>query len=348
MGQDSGTDTGSNGSECTALTAGMLDAAGFNPGAAVAFNGPGGDAGDGHPLTLQFEFYEPESGSLQGTFDLSGTDYQSYATCPICVLAYSNDGGGKLFFQKSGSITLTADPTVDGHLVATISNLELQEVTIDQELNTTPVAGGQCTTYGASLSLDHDKAPNAWTCEHSAYIDGAACDCMCGAPDPDCSGAATTTNGCTADQVCASATCIAPPADACADATTLTIGTPVLGTTVGATNNYSNGLDGATCTTFAQAGSDVAYMVHLTAGTAYTVSLSGVDPQFDVSLSLVGPGDATVCTADPITTCVAGSDTGVEGDDESLMFTPTTTGDYYVIVDSFYDDEFGAFTVLVQ
>jgi hypothetical protein len=30
------------------------------------------------------------------------------------------------------------------------------------------------------------------------------------------------------------------------------------------------------------------------------------------------------------------------------MFTPTTTGDYYVIVDSFYDDEFGAFTLLVQ
>lgn len=365
MQPDSGTDSGSN-ATCTSLTAGMLDAAGFNPGAAVAFNGPGGDAGDGHPLTLQFEFYEPAAdgsgsgsgsgsasgGALAGTFDLSQPDYQNYANCPICVIAYSTEEGGKIFFQKSGTITLTEDPTTNGHMIATISDLELQEVTIDQDYNSTPVADGQCATYGASLTFDHDKAPNAWTCDHAAYVDGTACDCVCGAPDPDCGQTPVrgqTVNGCTANQVCSADACLDVPAnDLCAAATTLTLGTTVNGTTVGAYGDYSNGLEGQACTGFHQAGGDVAYMVHLTAATAYTVTLSGLGADFDASVSLLGPGAATVCDPDPITTCVAGADAGVEGQDETFTYTPTTTGDYYVIVDSFYPNESGAFTLKVE
>jgi hypothetical protein len=343
---------------CTALTAGTFDVSTYTADQFEAFNATGGDPGDGHELTLSLEVYGGIEDSLMGTFDLSQGNQANYATCAVCVRAYSVDDTGaviKEFFQKSGSVTISADPLADGHLVASFSNVELQEVTVDRDGGTfmsTPVPGGQCTTYGASFSIDHDKVPNAWTCDHAAYVDGTACDCACGAADPDCGDSPTrgqTVNGCTGTQVCGAGTCLDVPAnDLCAAATTLTLGTAVTGTTVGAYGDYSNGLEGQTCTGFHQAGGDVTYMVHLTAGTAYTVTLSGLDATFDASVSLLGPGAATVCDPDPITTCVAGADAGTEGADETFTYTPATTGDYYVLVDSFYPTESGAFTLKVE
>jgi hypothetical protein len=341
---------------CTALTAGTFDVSSYTADQFEAFNAPGGDPGDGHALTLSLEVYGGIEDSLMGTFDLSQGNQANYATCAVCVRAYSQDADGNLvkeFFQKSGSVTISADPLADGHLVASFANVELQEVTIDRDGGTfmsTPVAGGQCTTYGASFNIDHDKVPNAWTCAHTTYQDGN-CDCMCGMLDADCDGTSTqTVNGCTAAQpVCSSGTCAAVVAnDTCTSAATLTLGTAVQGTTVGAYANITNGLDADTCTGFAQAGADVAYTVHLTAGTQYTVTLSGLDATFDASVYLLGPGAATVCDADPITTCVAGHDMGAEGADETFTYTPATTGDYFVLVDSYYATETGAFTLKVE
>jgi hypothetical protein len=130
--------------------------------------------------------------------------------------------------------------------------------------------------------------------------------------------------------------CVVPPAnDTCGTALPLVVGTPVTGNTGGAVSDYNAGLEGATCTGFAQVGPDVAYSVTLTAGTAYTVALTAPTPDYDGSISLVGPGTSAVCDADPITTCVAGADAGFAGDPESFQFTPTATGLYFVIVDSF-------------
>jgi hypothetical protein len=360
MGQDSGTDTGSNAS-CTMLSQGMLDQAGYSPGVAVIYNGPGGDPGDGNQLTLQVEFWEPGSGSgsgsaspaLEGTFDLSGADYQNYANCPICVVAYSVDADGQLikaFFQKSGTVTLTEDPTTNGHMNATFTNLELQEVTFDQDGNSTPVADGQCTTYGASLMLEHDKAPNAWTCAHDAYADGTNCDCVCGVEDLDCAQRTTVTNGCTADQVCKADACVAAAAnDMCSTAQTITVGgAAVIGTTIGSYNDYDAGLEGAGCTGYSQPGEDVAYKVDLTANQTITVNLTGLAADKDMSISLVGPGAAaTVCT-DNITTCVKGADAGLAGENETFTYTATTAGTYYIIVDAWDLSQSGTFTLQVQ
>ena len=239
-----------------------------------------------------------------------------------------------------------------GHMTGTITNLALVEATIDPTTFTsTLVAGGKCLAVG-NITLDHTMVPNAWTCAAAAYNDGTTCDCMCGIPDPDCGIAAAPITGCTTGQVCTAAgMCATPPSnDTCQTATALTVGTPTTGTTVGAANNYSTGLDAATCTNVTQDGADVAYSVTLTAGTSYTFTLSNVDATFDPSLSLVGPGLPALCDVSPIG-CLVGADVNTEGMGETFQYTPTATGTYYVIVDSFYGAaegaESGAFTVEV-
>lgn len=132
--------------------------------------------------------------------------------------------------------------------------------------------------------------------------------------------------------------------DTCQTAVALTVGTPVNGTTGGATSNYNAGLEAATCTGFSQKGRDVAYKATLTAGTQYTFTLTNVTPEFDPSISIVGPGAATVCDAATIT-CDAGADANTAGMGETVTYTPTTTGTYYVIVDSFDDTFGGSFTL---
>jgi hypothetical protein len=350
----------------TAPTSANVDI--LNNGASAAQNpfiiwgGPGGDAGDGNQLTLQFEFYKGIESSLMGTFDLSMGNQTNYMTCAVCLHAYSLDSSGnpiKEFFQSGGSVTLTEDPFTNQHMIASFSNVTMQEVTIDQNtFASTPVAGGLCASYG-NFSVDHDKVPNAYTCAKNTYADGTTCNCGCGggsgsaaatAEDPDCANGNATVNGCTANQICYfNDTCeTAPLNDKCAAATPIVIGTPVTGTTVNAANNYDKGLEGSTCDGATQPGPDVAYSVALTANQAITVTLSGLDATYDGSVALVGPGTAaTACDANPITLCVKGADTAGAGANETFQYTATTAGTYYLIVDSFFADQAGAFTLNV-
>lgn len=340
---------------CASVTPGTLDVIGTGS-ASSSWGAPvTGDVGDGQPLKYQIQVYSGVESSLMGTFDLSAGKQANYSSCAICVLAFEQDSMGqtsKVFFQVAGSITLTEDPFTAGHLVGSVTDLKLQEVTIDQStFASTPVPNGACGNFGA-FSVDHDAVPNAYTCTHSTWTDGATCDCGCGLQDPDCFSGSNTVAGCTGTQGCGpTSTCADRPAnDTCAAATTLTLGTAVTGTTLGAPNDYNAGLEGATCTGYAQVGGDVVYQVTLAANTAYKVALTGLDAGFDGSVSLVGPGTAaTVCGA-TITTCVAGADAGAEGADETFTYTPTAAGTYYVIVDSFYGPgrEAGAFTLTVS
>jgi hypothetical protein len=340
---------------CSPVTPGTLDFTTFDATNMIAiWHGPitGLDTGD---YDFQLQFYGGVESSLMGTFDLSMGNQANFKTCAICLLAVSkavdaNNNPVKSFFQKAGSITLTEDPLTNQHLVGTITDLKMQEVTIDwgNTYMSTPVAGGACGSV-ASLPIDHDKVPNAFTCTHDKYTDGTTCDCMCGLQDPDCFNGSNAIAGCTGSELCYQSACQTAPAnDTCGTAVALTLGAPVTGTTIGAPNDYDAGLETMTCTHFAQKGSDVVYKVDLAANTAYQVALTGLDAGFDGSLSLVGPGAATVCDG-TITTCVAGSDAGSEGGDEIFTYTPTAGGTYYVIVDSFYPPgyEAGAFTLAV-
>lgn len=311
-----------------------------------------GDLGDGNKLQLQFEFYGGIETSLAGTFQLAAGKQANYETCAICVRAFDVAPNGdivKQFFQSGGSITLTEDPLTNVHMIASFTDLQLEEVTINSSTyHSTPVAGGACTSF-ANFNIDRDNVPPAWTCTHDKYDDGANCDCMCGVNDPDCSIPAAPVVGCpTVGQVCFNDACVTPPTnDTCGALAPIVVGTPVTGSTAGAANNYNLGLEGATCTNTSQAGPDVAYTLDLTAGQAITVTLSGLPTTYDASVALLGPGLATICDASPITTCVAGADAGSEGVTETFNFTATDLGTYFILVDSFYPDQGGAFTLSV-
>jgi hypothetical protein len=312
-----------------------------------------GDVGDGGTLSFQAEFYSGIETSLAGTFPLDSGNQANYMTCAICFRAFSVDSQNMLirqWFQSGGSITLSEDPFTRQHMVGSITNLAMDEVTVDMmSFMSTPVPNGKCVLFG-NMTLNADNVPAGWTCDHAKWMDGTTCDCMCGLQDPDCNNHANTVNGCTTTgQVCFNGTCATPPAnDTCATALPLVLGTATTGSTAGANNDYSMGLDAMTCTGVTQDGPDVAYHIALTAGTSYTFSLTMLDAGYDGSISLVGPGAATVCSAN-ITTCVAGADAGTEGMDETFQYTVPAggTGTYYVIVDSFYPTEGGAFTVKV-
>jgi hypothetical protein len=265
-------------------------------------------------------------------------------------MLYSNDATGNLvhqYFQDGGTITLTQDPLTSNTLAGSFTGVTLVEVTVDPStFMSTPVAGGTCLAI-PDTTLSHNAVPNAYTCAANTFNDGTTCDCNCGTViDPDCYIPAAPVTGCTG-QVCSAGACANAVAnDKCQTAVALTVGTAKTGTTVGATSNYNLGLEGTACTGSAQPGGDVAYSVVLKSGTSYTFTLSGLDANFDASLSLVGPGAATVCDASPIV-CLAGADAGLEGANETFQYTPTADGTYFVIVDSAYPDaaEAGAFTV---
>ena len=132
-----------------------------------------------------------------------------------------------------------------------------------------------------------------------------------------------------------------PPNDTCENATTLSVnGGTTFGTTHDATSNYNSGLE--TCTGFTQAGPDVAYAISLNSSQTITVTLSAPDAGFDPSISLLGPGPASVCNAVPVT-CLAGADANYAGGGESFMYTTSQAGTYYIIVDSY--DGSGGFTI---
>lgn len=135
-----------------------------------------------------------------------------------------------------------------------------------------------------------------------------------------------------------------PSNDTCESAPTLLLSTPVVGTTTGAINNYDSGLE--TCTGFPQAGGDVAYAVTLLSGQTVTVTLSNVYPALDASISLLGPGTASVCNLSPVT-CLKGADDGGFGISETFSYLVTQTGTYYIIVDSYYtgSGDTGPFTI---
>lgn len=341
--------------QCSAVTAQAFDLYDFDDGY-VAYAALLDGTIDGNGVYYRFEFYSDIEPSLSGTFDLAAGNQANYQTCAICVrgFEYSGQNVVKSFFQSAGTISLSMDPLTAKHFTASVTGLRFEEVTIDQTgtFHSTPVAGGACADV-ADNSIDHDQVPNDWTCSpRSDFAAGTGCNCNCGVYDPDCDNAAAAITGCpnSYDSCSGDGSCVtlAPANETCVAATALTINAAaVTGRTVAASSNYDMGLEGAGCTNAAQPGADVVYKVTLTASTAYTISLTNLSSTFDGSLSLVGPGAATLCDASPIATCVKGADAGAQGATETLTFTPSTGGDYFIIVDSKESAGTGTFSIAI-
>lgn len=365
---------------CTSVSPGAGDIDTEVLGSYITFASDLNEMVGGNGAAIFSEFYHSMSSpSLTGTHDLSMGADADYATCLTCFLAASGPNGGpyKYYFQQSGTVTYTEDPITARRLNLTVSDVKLQEATVDfaNTFMSTFVPTGDCLTLSGTFMEDH--VPNEWatTCAATDYYQGtptANCDCSCGAYDPDCKAPAAgdRTTGCTTAGTPAcwpdenvGSICVARPAnDTCgAPATTLTVGAAATnGTTVGASADYTQPRGTTnTCTTKSQGGPDVVYKVTLTAATAYTFTLTNTDQLFDPSMTIVGPyASATECVASNAT-CAAGRDTGLRGEGETASYTPTASGIYYVIVDTQYRTPFynvdpanavnigGAFTIRV-
>jgi hypothetical protein len=157
---------------------------------------PTPDMGDpATPDVLLIGFYgsgfDPSlNGEQKGTFDLSMGGDNNLATCSRClVVLQDNATQGKTFMAQSGTLIVQMDSDqLHGSVNATVTNVDLVEVTIDPNTNTsTPVPGGECR-HVASAAVAVTNANPGWTCNASYYNDGD-CDCGCGIVDPDCADA---------------------------------------------------------------------------------------------------------------------------------------------------------------
>ncbi|OIP39119.1 MAG: hypothetical protein AUK47_10555 [Deltaproteobacteria bacterium CG2_30_63_29] len=94
--------------------------------------------------TLSIQLYygaTPETLSGPGTVELDADPAdQNYQTCTTCVLIYVST---KVFYATAGTLTVTTMGSTDGSLFkGTLTNLKLEEVTIDSDYLSTPVVDG--------------------------------------------------------------------------------------------------------------------------------------------------------------------------------------------------------------
>lgn len=136
----------------------------------------------------------------------------------------------------------------------------------------------------------------------------------------------------------------APPGaapDTCAQAQDVTAGAMMAGgiTVTGDTTGYADDVRPASsCTGFLPDGPDAIYSVTVNAGVTIT-AVATPTTGWDISLELVQP-----CTATP--TCLDGSD--VITGPETVMFTTTAQGTYYIVVDGYNPGVAGPFSLNVR
>ena len=213
-----------------------------------------------------------------------------------------------------------------------------------------------CYTDPAAVSavaLGATCAAGPTFCGVNNTIATGICDIFAG-DDEKCRKACAVAGDCAGTEACAPVVgtrgvCVTKPTnDTCQTAATITLGAAINGSTAGATKNYNLGLEAATCTGFAQPGADVAYKITLAANQTITATITNVTPDFDPSISLLGPGTAAaVCDATTLT-CTKGADAGVAGEGETFTATVATAGVYYIIVDSFSATQTGGYTLTVN
>ncbi len=124
-------------------------------------------------------------------------------------------------------------------------------------------------------------------------------------------------------------------ADTTADAPVIDGPMTVLGTTAALADDYQ---DPSACTGYTASGRDGVYAVNL---------ISGQELTLDLAYDEGGPDAVIYVAADatsPDLNCDDGADAAVDHT-ESMVFTAPADGLYYIVVDSYYTDEGGPFTL---
>ncbi len=153
----------------------------------------------------------------------------------------------------------------------------------------------------------------------------------------------TTNDNCTSGSYCNFGQCNYDlGVNTCNDDSILTINSSGLfgGTTEDETNSYNLGSGG--CTDYTEDGNDSVYKIYLNSQDQLNLTLHKTSTESkDISLYIL-----TDCSND-VASCVAGADDTFSNDDETLSYTATTSGFYYIIVDAF-DDGFYEYELNVE
>lgn len=137
----------------------------------------------------------------------------------------------------------------------------------------------------------------------------------------------------------------APPGaapDTCAQAQDVTAGAMMAGgtTVTGNTTGYADDVNlPNTCTIYSTDGPDAIYAVTVNAGAVITATVTPT--AWDVSLELIKPCALTG-------PCLVGRDDGFGGGAETITYTATQQGTYYVVVDGFNPGIAGPFSLNVR
>ena len=154
----------------------------------------------------------------EGVIALGEGPNESFPDCPQCVVAFQGSDLDYGLFAESGTIELISN-AFDPRKRFVLRDVVLREVTIGPgegpgTLVSTPVPGGRCVALD-TVEVNQAFPPETWRCEPERYAAGDACDCACGAwdpdcfpcsefpPDPACDPTPLPVVGCVADQVCA-------------------------------------------------------------------------------------------------------------------------------------------------
>jgi len=184
------------------------------------------------------------------------------------------------------------------------------------------------------------EAPTAWACSVAEYQDFGACDCECGAVDPDCIvDLGLPIASCGAEQRCPDDACTdIIEGDVCGDATAILEGSTA-GSWATAIDDYDVGNgNGAACEMYGTPGRDVAYRVDLAAGDSVTFTASA-SAGVDVALYLV-----TSC-AQSAASCVAGADEGTTDQSDTLSYTAVDDQLLFLVIDQYGAPLDGTYTV---
>ncbi|MBE7452385.1 MAG: hypothetical protein HS111_26940 [Kofleriaceae bacterium] len=131
--------------------------------------------------------------------------------------------------------------------------------------------------------------------------------------------------------------------DTCAQAQDLTAAAMNAGgvTVTGDTTGYADDIrPPSSCTGYLPDGPDAIYAVTVAAGVTITATATPTPTTWDISLELVQP-----CTLTP--TCLAGADASISGP-ETLTYTTTAAGTYYVVVDGYNPGVQGPYALNVR
>jgi hypothetical protein len=176
-------DTGGSGCLQVEISATMSEA--FLDGPVVEYSLEASPAIEGEVRLLSILFERYMTATYVGTFELGTGADDNFGTCAHC-LYIRTDTRDRAFFADRGTLVSNSDP-YSRRIDLSVSDLRLIEVEVDEETrSSTPVEDGLCIEV-ADFSHEGVYPPQSWTCPAENYGNGQACNCECGAFDPDCS-----------------------------------------------------------------------------------------------------------------------------------------------------------------